>query len=103
MRWVQAIAVAFGISMIGFAAFWARFKYRVRRSGQVIDIDANAVLTIRTWSYLAIGVCFILAAVFRSQLVFWFGIGAMLTKVIVEEWLSRRGRRNAGRGIPPAE
>ena len=101
MTWIGAIIVVFGALMIGFSAFWARFRYRTRRSGVPIDSDVNALLGLRVWTFLAMGVCFVVAGVFHSRWFFFVAIGALLTKLLADEWLRRRVRQDGSSAQRP--
>ena len=91
---VRAVVVAFGVVNLVFGVFWIRTAREARRSDEHLSLNVRAILFSRVASYTAIGVCFVFASLYRSQVLAWIGIGAMLNKVVVEGWFRRRERRS---------
>jgi hypothetical protein len=96
MSVVQLIVLMFGVLMIGFSVFWLRFADTARRSGDVMGANVRGILVTRIGGYLTIGVCAVLLAITRSPWFLWIGVAAIVTRLLVEEYLRRRERSRAG-------
>src|SRR4051812_7376757 len=91
---VRGVVIAFGVWNLALGLFWLRTRREAERSDEHLRPNARAILVTRFATYAAIGVCFVLAGLFRSQWFAWIGISAMLAKFVVESWLRRRERRS---------
>jgi hypothetical protein len=90
---VQFVVLAFGLTMLGFAAFWLRFAVERSRSSEFLGANVRYLIVTRIGAYLVIGVAAVVVALTRSEWVGWIGIVGLLSKVPVEGYFRRRERR----------